>query len=127
MARNAAQYADSLIEGISRSTDEGAPFGHTDEYDHWHDVSECPEDCEGMEASAMDYLSDALDIHYVIGSDREYRGARVCIALGGPTAWLNTYTGELEVSWWSAPETRELPKDFIDGLDGALSDLWEMR
>ena len=133
MSSNATDYADSIIEQISRRTNLGAPFGlmHRDT-EEWTDEDEAWEDwqnntdTEYTEASALDYLTDVLDIHYVVSSDRQYRAARVCIALGGPTAWLNTYTGNLEVQWWSAPETRELPRTFIEQLDDALEELYSI-
>lgn len=131
MSSNAQEYADSIFEQINRRTNLGAPFGlmhqdteeWTDETEAWEDWQNNP-DTEYTEASAFDYLTNVLDIHYVIGSDKQYKAGRVCIAFGGPTAWLNTYTGNLEVSWWSAPETRELPRTFIEQLDDALEDLY---
>lgn len=129
----ATEYADSLIAGFNRRADQGAPLGlvHRDT-DEWTDDTEAFEDwqnnadTEYTEASGYDYLSDALDIQYIVNSDRTYRAARICIALGGPTAWINTLTEQLEVAWWSAPEYRELPKAFVDALDEALAELWEM-
>ena len=149
----AAKYADSLIEQINARTNEGAPFGylHRESESHfadksdalpevehahrdtWHNLSE--EEREEAfyemftEASAYDYLSDggALDIKYIVNSDGTYSSALVCIAFGGPTAWINTRTHNLEVAWWSAPEYRELPREFITQLDDALAELWECR
>lgn len=131
MSNNAKDYADTLIAQINFMTDSGAPFGLINyETEEWSNVVEDfedylnNEDTEWSAASGMDYLSDALDIHYVLSSDKQYRAGRVCITLGGPTAWLNTYTKELEVTWWSAPETRVLPLDFINGLDDTLEELY---
>lgn len=129
----AAEYADSLIAGFNRLADSGAPLGliHRDT-EEWTDEAEAFEDwrdnpdTEYAEASGIDYLSDVLDIQYIVSSDRSYRGARVCIALGGPTAWINTQTEQLEVAWWSAPEYRELPRAFVNELDEALAEFWEM-
>ena len=45
---------------------------------------------------------------------------------GGPNVWINTLTSNLEVAWWSEMVYRDLPEDFISGLDDALSELWEM-
>lgn len=130
---NATEYADSLAADIQRMTYHGAPFGlkhrDTDEwtndetaYQSWLN----DEDPEWEEAGALDWLDDVLDIQYLVNSDRTYRAARVLIAFGGPTAWVNTLTGNLEAAWWSATEYRALPSDFIDGLDDALSELWGM-
>ena len=129
---NATEYADSLADTISAYPAE-APFGliyrdteeWTDDaeaFDDWHNNA----DTEYTEASAGDYLSDCLDIQYIVNSDRSYRAARVCIALGGPTAWINTHTRQLEVAWWSATEYRDLPAAFCDGIDDYLAEMWEV-
>lgn len=130
---SAADYADSLAAGIERNAEAGAPFGlihqeteeRTDDaeaFASFHDDEESPY----AEASALDYLRDSLDIQYTVTSDRQYRSARVLIAFGGPNAIIDTRTGELEVTWWSAPVTRSLPREFVSGLDDALEELWEM-
>lgn len=128
---NAAKYADSLARTIQEMTDNGSPFGWINEntgewldYDpttkpEFHDDAD-----EFTEASAGDYLSDALDIEYLVQSDRTYKAARILIAFGGPNAWIDTRTGRLEVAWWSAPEYRPLPSAFINGLDDFLSEMW---
>lgn len=126
----AADYADNIAADIQARTDAGAPFGWINrETEEWS--GDEPEgwrtdaDSEWDEASALDYMSDVLDIQYLVNGDRTYRSARILVALGGPTAWIDTRTGDLEVTWWSAPEIRHLPSDFISGLDDALEELWE--
>ena len=117
---NATDYAESIARDIEANVIAGYPFGiSTEDYPIL--------DREiGEEGTAMDYLSDVLDIQYVVTSDRHYRSARVCIAFGGPTAWINTMTSQLEVAWWSAPVYRNLPREFVNGLDDALEELWDM-
>lgn len=146
-----ATEADSLARDITERTDSGFPFGYLHresegvfsdkgeamaevEHEHrdtWHNLSdddkEAAFDEMFTEASGFDYLQDVLDIKYIVNSDGTYDSALVCIAFGGPTAWINTRTHSLEVSWWSAPEYRELPREFIVQLDDALAELWEMR
>lgn len=117
MTNNAAEYADSILSQIEEGVVKGAPFGISEGY------GDVP---EGQELGAYDYLEDILAIQYIVNSDRTYRGARICIAFGGPTAWIDTQSGQLEVAWWSAPECRSLPSEFINELDNALSELWEM-
>ena len=131
-ASNAAEYADSLSATIRAMSDAGAPFGWTnettgewtgDQPDGWGTDENGP----WTEASAIDYFSDVLDIHYLVNSDGSYRHARICIALGGPTAWIDTRTEELEVAWGFSIERRTLPGAFIDGLDDALDEFWHSR
>lgn len=117
---NASDYADSLSEELWALSEAGTPFGVCSDDNPILDRE------NGEEGSAMDYLADALDIQYIVDSDRKYRAARVLIAFGGPNAWINTLTSQLEVAWWSATEYRNLPSDFINGLDDALEELWGM-
>ena len=125
---NASNYADSIAADIAAATEAGSPFGwiNPDTDEHTMSAPETDDDrTTFVEARAGDYLADVLDIQYLVGSDRQYRAARILIAFGGPTAWIDTRTGMLEVTWWSAPETRPLPGAFIDGLDEYLSEMWE--
>ena len=129
---NATEYADSLADTIREYPAE-APFGlirrdteewtdDTEAFDDWQDNP----DTEYIEASAGDYLGDCcIDVQYIVNSDRTYRAARVCVAIGGPTVWINTNTEQLEVAWWSATEYRDLPRAFCDGIDDYLAEVWE--
>lgn len=125
---SAREYAESLAADIIERTNQGYPFGwkHS-ETGEWSGEAPAELDADDWEeATAYDWLDGVLDIQYGVSSDRTYRSARVCIAFGGPTAWIDTRTGTLEVAWWSAWEHVELPSEFIDGLDDALSELWGM-
>lgn len=127
----AADYADSLVRGIEAMTDTGSPFGwtHTDSGEWSSDAPKGWEDGdapEWHEASGFDYLSDVLDIQYIVNGDRTYRAARVCVALGGPTAWIDTLAREIQVSWGWDYATRALPARFCRDLDDALAEFWEM-
>jgi hypothetical protein len=126
---NAAQYADSIAADIDAMDDANAPFGwinqETGEWanvepDGWRDDEETP----WVEAGPSDYIQNCLDIEYIVSSDRTYKAARILIAFGGPNAWINTQTSQLEVAWWSAPEYRRLPSAFVNGLDEFLEEMW---
>lgn len=117
---NASEYADSIAAEIRENVENGTPFGVVSDDNPVVDRE------NGDEITAMDYLSDVLDIQYLVSSDRTYHSARILIAFGGPNAWIDTRAGALEVAWWSAPELRELPREFIDALDEACEELWDM-
>lgn len=117
---SATAYAESIAAEIEENVSNGYPFGIASEDNPVTDRE------DGEELSGFDWLDGVLDIQFVVTSDRQYRAARVCIALGGPTAWVNTLTGNLEVNWWSATVNRELPREFIDALDSTLEEYWEM-
>lgn len=122
----AQQHADSLAANLWERSEAGALFGHTDEHDYWHDVNECPDDCEGQQASAMDYLSEALDFRYIVDKDRTYRHGQVCISLGGPNVWIYTEERQLHVWWGFDHAAKNIPTEFCRELDEALAEFWEM-
>jgi hypothetical protein len=77
---------------------------------------------DGEYMSAFDYLQDALDIEYIVNKDRDYLGARVLVAFGGPNIWVNTRTKTVEGYWWG--EVARASFDDNIGLDEALNTLW---
>ena len=77
---------------------------------------------DGDYMTAFDYLQDALDIEYIVNSRKEYLGARVLVAFGGPNIWVDTRRGIVEGAWWGEKATA-IFQDNI-GLDDALSELF---
>ena len=75
------------------------------------------------EMSAFDYLQDALDIEYIVNGKREYLGARVLVAFGGPNIWVDTRRGIVEGAWWNKHATAPFTDNI--GLDEALEILWK--
>lgn len=78
---------------------------------------------DGDTFSAFDYLQDVLDIEYIVNSRKEYLGARVLVAFGGPNIWINTRTQQVEGYWWNDRCIMSYSRDEMD-LDGALSELY---
>lgn len=122
---NATEYADSLTASIIR---DGLGVIDTDT-EQWYCNAEDAE-AQGVEnhteASGYDYLSDVLDIEYIVSADKTYKAARILIAFGGPNAWINTQTRQLEVAWWSEPVYRDLPREFCEALDESLEELYSV-
>jgi len=81
-------------------------------------------DCnnEYHDLSGFDYLEGVYDIQYIVTGDKQYLGARVLVAFGGPNIWVNTQTATVEGSWW----VDKADAQFVDniGLDEALEELW---
>lgn len=71
---------------------------------------------------AFDYLSDALDIEYIVNGKKEYLGARVLVAFGGPNIWINTRTKTIEGYWWADSAFASFQDNL--GLDDALETLY---
>lgn len=114
------QHVSYIAEMLSNPS-EVPPEGATENEDGtW--VDEDGEEVDLTPPSAMDWLEDALDIEYIVGSDRRYLGARVLVTCGGPNIWVNTRTRTVEGYWW----TDHAEASFTDnlGLDQALEELW---
>ena len=55
---------------------------------------------DGNEFTSFDYLTDCLDIQWILNHDKTFKGARVLVAYGGPNIWINTATNQVEGYWW---------------------------
>ena len=75
--------------------------------------------------SILDYLNGALDIEYVVGSEGDYRGARILVAFGGPTIWINTRTNTVEGGWWQ--ESARAHFDDEIGLNETIEELFNCK
>ena len=79
------------------------------------------DDETGEELSIYDYFSDVLDFEYIINSDLSFRAVKVYITLGGPTVWIDTYSGAVELRWANESARYCLLSDTID----AIAEYWE--
>lgn len=87
------------------------------------DLSSINEDT-GEYLTAFDYLQDALDIEYIVASDRKtLLGARVLVAFGGPNIWVNTRTNTVEGHWWGDSASASFTDSI--GLQDALEELFQ--
>jgi hypothetical protein len=80
---------------------------------------------DGEPMDAFDYLQYALDIEYVVNRDGEYLGARILVAFGGPSIWIDTRRGMVDGYWWSDRASSSFSDNI--GLDDALAELWNCR
>jgi len=65
------------------------------EYDFDKEYSDYDEPCAG------DYVSDILDINYIITSDKSYIGIRLTVAFGGPNIYIDTFSKQVQGYWGS--------------------------
>jgi len=81
------------------------------------------EDEGQVSMDGLEYLSNALDIEYIVNGQREVLGARILVAFGGPNIWINTKNKTVEGYWWDERCTIDYIKDEI-GLDEAIQTIW---
>jgi len=87
-----------------------------------YDMEECAiEEWEGPCASH--YLNDALDIEYTINSNLEYKGARVCVALGGPNIYIDTRHKVIR-GYWGTDRVEVPYYDDNLGLDDCCCEMY---
>ena len=71
---------------------------------------------EGKSASHwFDDGNDIYDIRYIVDHENKSLGAMLMVAGGGPTIWVNTWTNEVEGSWWGDKCTHHFQDNI--GLD----------
>ena len=51
--------------------------------------------------TAADWMEDTYDIRYLVNSRKEYLGAEIMVAGGGPTIWVDTWDKEVKGYWGS--------------------------
>lgn len=104
MSQDIKNHVQHIADTISNPSE---PY--EDEYGEWR-------------GDAFDWLQDALDIEYIVNSKKEFLGARVLVAFGGPNIWVNTRTNTVEGYWW----TDKAFATFTDnlGINEALSELY---
>jgi len=77
---------------------------------------------KGRHKDASAWMEDVYDIRYIVDSRKEYMGAQLMVAGGGPTIWVNTHTKYVE-GYWGGDKVLE---PFIDnlGLDDYCEELY---
>ena len=80
------------------------------------DISDPP----STQASPDVYMEDVYDIEWITFKDGSYKAARLLVAGGGPSIWVNLQTNTVDGYWWN--DTCKCP--FVDnlGLDEYLEE-----
>jgi len=107
------RIANDLTNGIELDADE-----------HAHLIEDNDQEPGDM-MYASDYLSDVLDIQYIVTGSGDYLGARILVAFGGPNIWINTQSGVVEGYWWGDSAFSSFTDNI--GLDDFLEEMWSCR
>jgi hypothetical protein len=83
------------------------------------DITHCS---GGRERSAADWMEGTYDIRYLVNREKQYLGAEILVAGGGPTIWVDTFTKEVRGYWG----TDRVQRYFIDnlGLDDYCEEMY---
>ena len=102
MAKNEAmRYAESIRYDINRLYN-GEPV----------------DGCEDL----TDYIFEALDVEYLLNSNRELIGVNLFVTLGGPTCWVDTRHGTVECRWGTESGSAWLASEICDFINDHFSE-----
>ena len=73
------------------------------------------------EETASDWMENVYDIEWITFNDGSFKGARLLVAGGGPTIWVNVKTDEVE-GYWAGDYYTQAFQDNLD-LRAYLEDL----
>lgn len=90
----------------------------TGKYDFDIESSEYEEPC------AEDYLSNVLDYRLTIDSSKQYLGAHILVAFGGPNIWINTMDKCVE-GYWGGDEVKRYYTEDNLGICDYMGKLYE--
>mgnify|MGYP003139564533 CR=1 FL=1 len=77
---------------------------------------------DGQIDGAARFMEGTYDIRYYINRDKQYLGAEIMVAGGGPTVWINTYTRQVE-GYWGGDKVFEPFADEL-GLDDYCEEMY---
>ena len=76
----------------------------------------------GDKDNAAKWMEDTYDIRYLVDSRKEYMGAQILVAGGGPTIWVDTFTKEVR-GYWGTDRVQWCFMDTL-GLDDYCEELF---
>ena len=71
------------------------------------------EDITAGKEDVYEWMNDVYDIEWITFQDGTFKGARLLVAGGGPTIWVNVKTDEVE-GYWAGDHYTEPFQDNID-------------
>ena len=81
--------------------------------DEYYKECECGSDVDKT-LNGYDYIQDVLDINYILDGSREYKGAKLLVAFGGPNIWIDTDAQTVQGGWWGESYTASYSTDAMD-------------
>ncbi len=88
-----------------------------DGYPVYETECSCKASSEPEPETMLDYFSDAFDIEYRIGSDRNFRSVCLLVACGGPNIYVDTCAKEVQLYWWSDRASYPISTEAADAIN----------
>lgn len=93
-------------------------------YDSENDTYTCQEcgatfdECELEAVTFYDYFTDGVyDVEFRVGSDKQFRSARIMVACGGPNIFIDTGAGAVQLYWWTDHAEFPIDPDTVEELN----------
>ena len=64
-----------------------------------------------------DYFANCYDMEFVVTADKEYKGIRIWVAVGGPSVWIDTTERTVKLAWWGERAECDLYSDACALID----------
>ena len=126
MANTFKNDFEQQINSIADQINDGMDYEYCPDCGSSDFENDCCEHFKESTQSGFDYISDALDIQFIVDGNKEYLAARILVAFGGPNIWINTQTKTIEGYWWQDTAFSSYYDDPMD-IDGACRELWECK
>lgn len=120
MKDDTQKMLESSVKRIALEIEEGIEITK-DNIEEWNQNEQYE---IGDMVRGWEYIEDALDITYIINSDKTYKAAEVLVGFGGPNIWIDTRSGTVEGNWWGDRASYPYFTDNI-GIDECLEELYQ--
>lgn len=61
--------------------------------------------------------SNSYDMEFIVTADKEYKGIRIWVAVGGPSVWMDTTEKTVKLAWWGERAECDLYSDACALID----------
>lgn len=99
--------------------------------DEENEIGKCPgcghtsiNENEFEPLSLWDYMTDALDVRFVVNSHKEILAVKILVAFGGPNIWIDSESRSVELYWWTDRASYPLSTDVCDALNEWAEEYW---
>lgn len=80
------------------------------------------QELENTSTSLDEYLDGVLEVTYLVGNDKAYKGVELLVAFGGPNVYVNTRYSSVS-GFWGGDTCKMSYRDEI-GLDEYFQEMW---
>lgn len=75
------------------------------------------------EGNLYEWLSSVLDIEYTKSLNGTFIGCKIAVALGGPSVYVNTVSGDIEGYWGSDFARAPIPDEISFEIDEIIEEI----